>query len=307
MQKFEAESAERLDKFLAERLPVSRGRIQRSIKDGVVAVNGGPVLEADYRLCAGDIVELPEFEDRALATRPDIKLNVVFENDYCLVIDKPAGLVVHPGAGHVDDTLSNALLSHFPAIRGVGDPHRPGIVHRLDEDTSGLLLIAKTQAAYDYFKGQFLDRRVEKDYLALVHGLPKLHGVIDLPIGKSNSHRKMKAGEGKEAVTEYSVLAQSPETALDQLSLLRVKLHTGRTHQIRVHLSHEGFPIFGDQVYGGNYKESDKKTLPRQFLHAYRLKFQLMDGAWIELVSNLPEELKQTLTKAGIEYVHPND
>lgn len=309
MLKFHASQTERLDKFLTEQVSVSRGRVQKSIKEGEVAVNGEVLKEPDFKVRPGDVVEMREPKALELIARADLNLSIVYENEYCLVIDKQAGLVVHPGAGHADDTLSNALLSYFPAIREVGDPHRPGIVHRLDEDTSGLLLVAKTAEAYGYFKSLFLDRKVEKKYLALVHGIPgKRHEIISLPIAKSSSLRKMKVGEGKEAVTEYFVVAESkPEAGLDQLALLKVKLHTGRTHQIRVHLSHVGHPIFGDQVYGGKYKESDRVTLPRQFLHAFKLKFQLMDGAWIELVSNLPDELKQALSKLGINYVDSND
>lgn len=308
MLNFTSTEKERLDKFLSVRLSVSRSQAQKAIKSGTVSVNGNPEFEPDFRLNPGDQVCAPEPVIETLAARPDLALKVVFENEYCLVIDKPAGLVVHPGAGHKDDTLTNALLAYLPSIRTVGDPHRPGIVHRLDEDTSGLLLVAKTEEAYDYLKGLFSQRRIDKQYLTLVHGAPPaLHGIIDTPIGKSNARRKMKAGEGKEAVTEYFVLAETPKDALDRLALLRVKLHTGRTHQIRVHLSHQGLPVFGDQVYGGIHKESDKAILPRQFLHAFKLKFQLMDGAWIELVSFLPDELKQVLAKVGIDYVDPND
>ncbi len=290
----------RLDKFLAlQHSEVSRGRIQKAIKAGLVLVNGQKTLETDFQLKETDQVELPEFVKEELKPS-NIELKVIFENDDCAVIDKPAGLVVHPGAGNTEDTLANALLTRFPGIDKVGEPHRPGIVHRLDEDTSGLILVAKNQEALDYFKQQFQDRKVEKEYLALVHGVPlKQHDIIDAPLEKVPLKQKMKVGTGKEAVTEYwvkGVNGGKGEGAL-QFSLLRVKLHTGRTHQIRAHLAHIGHPIVGDAVYG---KRSD--MLNRQFLHAHRLKFQLLDGTWLELHSPLPAQLQQVLTQLNIPY-----
>src|SRR3989338_5391954 len=162
MLNFVADKKERLDKFLAERIPfVSRGRIQKVIKNGLVKVNNLVVKETDYRLQAEDAVELPEFQNEKLSPA-NIELKIVFENNDLAVIDKPAGLVVHPGAGHKEDTLANALLNRFPGIENVGDPKRPVIVHRLDEDTSGLILIAKTPTAYEYLKNLFLERKIEK-------------------------------------------------------------------------------------------------------------------------------------------------
>jgi 23S rRNA pseudouridine1911/1915/1917 synthase len=303
---FVAVQKDRLDKFLASQIPqVSRGKIQKAIKDGLALVNGEVVLEADFQLKENDSVSLPEFGKEELQ-RSNILLKVVFENEDVAVIDKPAGLVVHPGAGNTVDTLANALLTRFPGVETVGEPHRPGIVHRLDEDTSGLILIAKSQTGYEYFKQQFVEHKIEKEYLALVHGTPeKSHDLIDLPLEKVPLKQKMKVGSGKEAKTEYWVLTSGQGGGFDKVALLRVKLHTGRTHQIRAHLSHIGHPIFGDKIYGGEYKSKDPLILNRQFLHAYKLKFQLLDGTWIELTSALPDELKQVLTQANISYDDP--
>lgn len=313
----------RLDKFLAEKhTEVSRAKVQKAIKNGLVLVNGQKILDTDFEVSDSDQIQVPEFKKEELIAS-NLRLKVVFENDDCAVVDKPAGLVVHPGAGNTEDTLAQALMSRYPGIENVGEPHRPGIVHRLDEDTSGLILIAKNSASYEYFKNLFLDRKVEKEYLALVHGVPaKKHELIDLPIQRVPLKQKMKIGLGKTAQTEYWVLAASlghaefssaslrndPETSSGlqkgselpslQYSLLRVKLHTGRTHQIRVHLAHIGHPIVGDKVYG----KREKDLIERQFLHAYKLKFQLQDGTWIELISELPRDLKDLLNDLGIRF-----
>ncbi len=285
----------RLDKFLAEQhKEVSRSKIQKAIKSGQVSVNGKQITEPDFEVSETDQIDLPEFGPETLKPQPS-NLKTIFENDDIVVIDKPAGLVVHPGAGNTENTLANALIAKYPEIEKVGEPHRPGIVHRLDEDTSGLILVVKNQKAFEYFKDLFLHRKVEKEYLALVHGVPaKKHDLIDLPIQRVPLKQKMKIGLGKPAQTEYWVL----ETT-GQYSLLKVKLHTGRTHQIRLHLSHIGLPIVGDQLYG-----KKDEILDRQFLHAHRLKFQIMDGTWIELYSELPEDLQEVLKKIGIKYDH---
>jgi 23S rRNA pseudouridine1911/1915/1917 synthase len=306
MLNLEVDETNRLDKFLASKVDVSRSRVQKAIKDGLVTVDGIIILEPDHNVTVGNKVSLPEFESEEL--KPSgIELKVVFENDDLAVIDKPAGMVVHPGAGNMEDTLANALLTRFPGIEKVGEPHRPGIVHRLDEDTSGLILVAKTNAGYTYAKQMFLERKVEKEYLALVHGVPeKKHDIIDAPLEKVPQKQKMKVGSGKESVTEYWVLVSSGPSVTGeahstgtagQISLLRVKLHTGRTHQIRAHLSSIGHPIVGDEVYGAQFKAEDSQIINRQFLHAHRLKFQLMDGSWIELFSELPDDLKKVSPK----------
>jgi 23S rRNA pseudouridine1911/1915/1917 synthase len=291
----------RLDKFIAEKVDVSRSRIQKAIKDGLVLVNGEKVTEPDFKVSPNDRIELPEFEPNKLKAI-SLELRVVYENDDIAVIDKPAGLMVHPAAGRDDDTLANALLARFPKIKDVGDPHRPGIVHRLDEDTSGLLLIAKNQKALDYYKKLFQSREIEKEYFALVHGLPKMHGMINEPIGKTSTHQKMRVGTGKESKTEYKLLVS--DKAL-QFSLIQVRLHTGRTHQIRVHMSHIGHPVVGDKIYGKRpalHASQLAGVTGRQFLHAHRLKFKMQDGTWLELTSELPEDLKNVLVKLKISY-----
>lgn len=299
MPQFVSQQKERLDKFLANNVvAVSRGKIQKAIKSGQITVNSKQITEKDFLLSVGDKVELPEFQTYNLQPKT-YNLKIIFENPDLAVIDKPAGLMVHPAAGREDDTLANILISKYPNIKNVGDPHRPGIVHRLDEDTSGLLVVAKTQPGFDYLKGLFLNRLIEKQYLALVHGVPeKLHGMIDEPIGKNSTHQKMKVGVGREAKTEYRLLASDPAGLF---SLLLVNLHTGRTHQIRVHLNHIGHPVVGDWLYGGEHKQADKQLIARQFLHARRLKLKLADGTWLELESELPEDLKEVLNKLGIK------
>jgi len=302
MLNFVSDTTDRLDKFLASKIDVSRSRIQKAIRDGRVLVDGIIVVEPDLNVTVGNKIALPEFEDDW--TRPsEIKLKIIYDSKDLAVIDKPAGLVVHPGAGNMEDTLSQALLNYFPNIKSVGDPHRPGIVHRLDEDTSGLIVVAKTTQAYEFLKEIFLNRDIEKEYIALVHGrVEKNHDFIDLPIAKAPTHRKMKIDEsGKEAKTEYFVLARSENPGVDEYTLLRVKLHTGRTHQIRVHMNAIGHPLVGDKTYG-KFKKQDAEIIDRQFLHAFRLKFKLMDQTFIELVSNLPQDLKKVLIRVGINY-----
>ncbi len=302
MLEFIADTTNRLDRFVASKVEVSRSKVQKAIKDGKVMVDGIIILDPDFDVIVGNKVTLPKFEPEALKPS-DTVLKIVFENNDLAVIDKPAGMVVHPGAGNLDNTLANALLRYFPGIEKVGEPHRPGIVHRLDEDTSGLILVAKNVAAHEYFKKLFQDHNIEKEYLALVHRIPKdKHSVINAPLEKVPLKQKMKVGTGKEAITEYWVLKEGRINGLDQVALLRVKLHTGRTHQIRAHLAYMDHPIVGDTVYGNKNKLQDVKFISRQFLHAYRLKFQLLDKTWIELTSDLPQELSQVLDKAGINY-----
>ena len=317
---FIASTTERIDKFLASQTDVSRGRIQHAIKEGQVTVNGQVIIESDYKVCDGDVILLPEFVEETLQPM-DYDLNIVYEDENILVIDKPSNLVVHPGAGHKQDTLSNVLIGKYPSIINVGDPARPGIVHRLDEDTSGLIVAAKTTKGFDYMKNLFLTRDIQKEYLTLVHGIPeKMYDVINVPIERSPTHVKMKAGQGKEAITEYRVLltnagqvkgpgsesgmagSSDQGQPVDEMALIRVKLHTGRTHQIRVHMAHIGHPVVGDQLYGGYFKQKDSQLINRQFLHAAQLKFKLPNGTQIDLESPLPEELQKTLRQVGITF-----
>jgi len=246
-----ASAGARLDRWLTERFPaLSRARLQTLIRGGLVRVDGA-VLKAAHRLRGGETVEIeiPPPAAEELVPEPTA-LSVVYEDDYVLVVDKPAGMVVHPGAGRAHGTLAAAVLAHSPTVAGVGGPRRPGIVHRLDKDTSGLLVIAKTQAAYDDLVAQLAARTVTRRYLAVVHGRVRAAaGVVNAPIGRHPRDRvKMAvrpAGRGKRAVTRYRVLERFPH-----FTFLELHLETGRTHQIRVHFASLGHPVAGDQVYG---------------------------------------------------------
>ncbi len=300
----------RLDKYLAHALPaVSRSQIQRDIEAGRVEVNGRKVLEAKFVVRLNDRLEYNEPAADNGELRPiNLPLKVLYNQHGLLIIDKPAGLVVHPGAGFKGESLASALLFHFKDIRVVGEDHRPGIVHRLDKDTSGVILVAKTPEMYEYLKDAFAQRKVRKEYLALVLGrMAKPMGSVDTPIGKNEQDfRKMAAGpspDAKPALTEYRVIEelQNPET-LDFYSLIRVKLHTGRTHQIRVHLASLGHPLIGDELYGG--KKVKVKGLARQFLHAKKIEVRLPDETWIEAESELAGDLKEFLKRLNSKIVN---
>ncbi len=262
----------RLDQFLSLQYPaMSRNLISTSIRRGLVLV-GGCVKKNSYRLKAGDeisgVIELPE-EIQLQAER--IEFSIIFEDDSLLLISKPPGLVVHPGSGNSRGTLVNGLLYHCKTIAEVGDSVRPGIVHRLDKDTSGIMVIAKSSSMHRALVDDFKNHAIEKEYLALVHGIPKKTcGRIVASIGRHPVQRqKMSVREvgGKHAATNWEVI----ETFNDRFSLLKVRIETGRTHQIRVHMAHLGFPVAGDLTYGRG-KPSD--SFPRQMLHAWRLRFK---------------------------------
>ena len=367
----------RLDKYLAQQLPeISRSQIQRDIEGGNAEVNGQPILESKFVVRVGDKViykvESGKWKVESLkATNTPLK--ILYNDHGLLIIDKPAGMVVHPGAGFKGETLASALLYMFSAEGGsppkadqpsagttnlggknihlVGEEHRPGIVHRLDKDTSGVILVATTQEMYEHLKNAFAERKIKKEYIALVLGrVEKSHGFIETSIGKSNTDfRKMaviktspptfvrlrrtsvgaptpphvlgRGGQrGKEAVTEYKVLEYltphpsasgghlllqgekgNKKAGLDGCTLLRLKLHTGRTHQIRVHLSSIGHPLIGDELYGG--KKVKLENLSRQFLHAKKIEVRLSDGTWIEAESELPEDLREVLVSLNSKVV----
>jgi 23S rRNA pseudouridine1911/1915/1917 synthase len=264
------DAGQRLDRFLAQALPAfSRSRLQALIREEFVTVNGNAARPRDL-IRAGDVIEWREPEIAKIDAEPErMDLEILFEDGDLLVLNKPAGLVVHPGAGHQRHTLVNALLAHCKNLSVIGGKERPGIVHRLDKETSGALVVAKNDAAHRDLSKQFADRTTGKVYLALVAGLPrKSFGTIDAPIARHPVHRhRMSIAQrsGRSAKTEYRVLRSSADR-----SLLECTIHTGRTHQIRVHLHHLGHPVLGDKVYGGKRGGNS----PRQMLHAWKLSFR---------------------------------
>jgi len=258
----------RLDQFLAARMPaLSRVRVQNLIRSAHVTLNGRPA-KPGARLLSGDAITLTEPPPLPTATIPeDIALDVLFEDDDLIVLNKPTGLVVHPAAGNWSGTVVNALLHHCRALSGIGGEQRPGIVHRLDKETSGCLVAAKNDAAHQALARQFARREVTKIYLALVAGkMTRPSGVIEAAIGRHPVQRKkmtvVPVGRGREAKTGFRVRAELPAGMLVECTL-----HSGRTHQIRVHLQHLGHPLLGDQVYG------KRAGFARQMLHAWRLGF----------------------------------
>jgi len=287
--------SERLDKALVAHLPAfSRSRLQTLIRDGRVTVGGNLAVKSGLVVEPGQIVrvDVPPIEPATL-TPEAIPLDVVFENTDLMVINKPAGMVVHPSAGHTSGTLVHAALAHAPDLEGVGGEQRPGIVHRLDKDTSGLILVAKNDTAHHWLQDQFRLRHVKKVYLALVDGHPPTpEGRIEAAIARDPSHRKRMAivppNRGRDSVTEYQTLEVFPAH-----TLLEAHPFTGRTHQIRLHLAFLGTPIVGDTIYGHRKPTLD---LGRHFLHAARITIQLpgeTDPRTFE--APLPPELEQIL------------
>lgn len=299
------ESGARLDKFLAERLSdVSRSAVQRLVGEGQITVNGEPV-KASYKVQTGDrvVVYLPPPEDAELVAQ-EIPLDIVYEDEHLLVINKPAGMVVHPAPGHPEGTLVNALLAYAPELaagqeRPAEGDRRPGIVHRLDRDTSGLIVVARSEKVQRTLQRQFAERQVTKAYLALLDGhLQPAWGRIEAPIGRDPNHRQRMTvlPGGREAITEYHVLEQFAHQvgpAAGRYSLVEAEPHTGRTHQIRVHFASINHPVLADPVYG---RRRCPLPLQRQFLHARRLAFQHpVARKRVDLEAPLPSDLEQVL------------
>jgi len=285
-----AEPAIRLDKYLAKEYPeLSRSRLQQLIEEGCVLINEHGA-KASRRLNIGDRIRisLPPPQPTSLVAEP-IPLTIAYEDDDLIVIDKPPGLTIHPAPGHTSHTLANALLAHCPSLADFDDPMRPGIVHRLDKDTSGLMIVAKNSSAQQYLINQFKARLVTKAYLVLVKGrLTPMQGIIEAPVGRDPANRKRMAvvTGGKQAKSRYRV-----KEYIDAYTLLEVTIETGRTHQIRVHLSAIGYPVIGDPVYGVK-----SAYLKRQFVHAYRLGLRLpAGGEYREFTCELASDLKQAL------------
>ena len=277
----------------------SRSQLQRLIKDGHVQV-AGRGAKANQPVKVGQAISINLPEPVEATPQPEaLPLPILYQDSDLIVVDKPAGMVVHPAAGHSSGTLVNALLHHVSDLSGIGGEKRPGIVHRLDRGTSGLMVVAKNDAAHEELSRQFHDREVEKEYIALVWGLVQAGRRIDAPIGRDPANRKRmsaRSRRSREAVTRI-VRAE----ALRALTLVHVAIHTGRTHQIRVHLNAIGHPVVGDALYGGVHRRvpGDLRAvthLDRPFLHAARLAFKHpADGRLMEFTSELPADLQRVL------------
>ena len=292
-----ASAGARLDRWLAAIVTEhSRAKIQALIEGGHVRVDGS-TSKASHRLRGGERVEIEIAPPPPQTLEPEpIALTVVHEDDHVLVIDKPAGMVVHPGAGHARGTLAAAALAHAPAMAAVGGARRPGVVHRLDKDTSGLLVMAKSQAAYDSLTAQLAARTMRRVYLSVVHGrVAAAEGVVDKPIGRDPRDRTRmavrSAGQGRRAVTRWRVLERFP-----QFTLVEARLETGRTHQIRVHFASLGHPVAGDTVYGGR-RRPVPVALDGLALHAAALGFvNPVTQERVEYASSLPPRIERLLS-----------
>lgn len=302
----------RLDKYITQFIQnATRNKVQEGIKQGLVKVNG-KLEKSSYQMQPGDVINIvlmkpPPPEAKA----ENIPLDIVYEDNQIIVINKPPGMVVHPAFGNWTGTLVNGLLHHTGKLSEVNDPGvRPGIVHRIDKDTSGLLVVAKNDTAHNFVAAQFAKHKLERSYWAVVWGRPPAEGTFEGDIGRSKKNRKLMAvmepGEGKRAVTHYKVIEY-----FDHLALVEIKLETGRTHQIRVHFSHFGFPVFGDKTYGGNSVRFGPNTgarkamfenlfehLNRQCLHAKTLGFiHPKSKEKVFFDSELPGDFKNVISK----------
>jgi 23S rRNA pseudouridine1911/1915/1917 synthase len=294
-----SEGGERIDIFLAGQTGITRSQIQKLIEQGNVSVNDRPVNQ-NYRIRTNDLVSLsiPEKRDEGLIPE-DIPLNIFYKDEHLIVVNKPAGMVVYPAAGHSRGTLMNALAYHCGKLSAVGGPLRPGVVHRLDKDTSGLMVVALDDITYYNLAEQFKQRTINRRYLALIYGnLKEETGEIALKIGRSESDRKKMSTSvrrGKEAVTRWKVLKR-----FNHAALIEAKLGTGRTHQVRVHFASIGHPVLGDRTYGKKVevevKAQKKIMFPRQMLHAERLGFiHPITGKHLDFSCPLPEDMAEKI------------
>ena len=296
--------SERIDRFLAHQLTdLSRSRIQVLIDDGYVTVNDVICNNKKDLIKAGDRIQLttPVATPLDLIAQ-EIPLDVLYEDEHLIVINKPAGLVVHPAAGHADGTLVNALLAHCTELSGINGTQRPGIVHRLDKDTSGVIVVAKSDRAHQDLQAQIQAKTAQREYLAIVRGVPKSDsGVIDAPIARHKSDRKKMAviDDGRKAITHWQIIER-----LGHYTLVKFDLETGRTHQIRVHSAHMGWAIAGDPVYGHPNKEISQYIIG-QALHAWRLTFtHPVSGELIQNIAPLPEGFEKLLISLRHSYGH---
>ena len=291
------ETGERIDSFLSGKTDFTRTRIQQLIKDRNITVNGKPT-KSSYKIEENDeiIIEVPEVETTEIKPE-NIKIDIVYEDSDIAVINKQAGLVVHPAHGHYSGTLVNAILYHIKDLSGINGEIRPGIVHRLDKDTSGLIVIAKNDKVHTALTEMFQEKKIRKTYLAILKGkLNKSEGKIVTQIGRDKNDRKKMtviddATKGKNAITNYRVISQN-----NLFTLVKVNIETGRTHQIRVHMRYLGYPILGDSVYGR--KDNEK----RQMLHAYKLEFiHPVTGRQMEFIGEIPEDFQKALKKSDLK------
>ena len=291
------ETGERIDSFLSGKTDFTRTRIQQLIKDRNITVNGKPT-KSSYKIEENDeiIIEVPEVETTEIKPE-NIKIDIVYEDSDIAVINKQAGLVVHPAHGHYSGTLVNAILYHIKDLSGINGEIRPGIVHRLDKDTSGLIVIAKNDKVHTALTEMFQEKKIKKTYLAILKGkLNKSEGKIVTQIGRDKNDRKKMTviddiTKGKNAITNYKVVSQN-----NLFTLVKVNIETGRTHQIRVHMRHLGYTILGDSVYGR--KDNEK----RQMLHAYKLEFlHPVTGHQMEFTGEIPEDFQKALKKSDLK------
>ncbi|MGV2431900.1 MAG UNVERIFIED_CONTAM: RluA family pseudouridine synthase [Rickettsiaceae bacterium] len=307
----------RLDKFLAENTPLSRSKLQNLIKSGNVLVNDRNICDINHKILENDNVTVNISEVKSDDIKPkSIDLDIIYEDDDIIIINKQSGLTVHPGAGNHDDTMVNALVAHYGKnLSSIGGDERPGIVHRLDRDTTGLIIVAKSDKSHEILSKAIENREVTRIYKAFVWGVPKLsHDVIETNIDRSKADRKRmavcNAPKGKVAITHYKVI-----NSWNNISLLECQLETGRTHQIRVHMSHIGHSVLGDQVYGNNARKilhntaGDLKTclesFKRQALHSYKLEFtHPITKESMSFTADIPEDMNEILKILEIDPNH---
>ena len=291
------ETGERIDSFLSGKTEFTRTRIQQLIKDKNITVNG-KATKSSYKIEENDeiAIEVPEAETTEIKPE-NIKIDIVYEDSDIAVINKQAGLVVHPAHGHYSGTLVNAILYHIKDLSGINGEIRPGIVHRLDKDTSGLIVIAKNDKVHTTLTEMFQEKKIRKTYLAILKGkLNKTEGKVVTQIGRDKNDRKKMTviddiTKGKNAITNYKVVSQN-----NLFTLVKVNIETGRTHQIRVHMRYLGYPILGDSVYGR--KDNEK----RQMLHAYKLEFlHPVTGHQMEFTGEIPEDFQKALKKSDLK------
>ena len=283
---YEESEKMRLDKFLSINLKHSRNEINKIINSGFVSVNSKVTIKQSMLLKLNDVVVFDEItnNDKSVKLNSNFKLNIIYEDDDLIVISKESGISVHPSSNSNSVTIVDLILNLYPEISKVGEKNRPGIVHRIDKGTSGLMVIAKKIEVLKDLKKQFKDRKVLKEYLAIVHGKTKVKGIIDAPIGRHPTNRKRRAliDGGKNAYTSYEKIENN-----NDLTFLKVAIKTGRTHQIRVHLSSIGHPIYGDTMYSRKFKKSKERIL----LHSYRLKFfHPIKKIFIEFKDSVPKD-----------------